>query len=57
MNWWAALGLEKNPYVYGPMPWKRTSQYWRRVEARQRKMTAWRWREDELMFTERERGF
>ena len=31
-NWWSVLGIEHNPYVYGPMPWKRTSAYWRKQE-------------------------
>ena len=42
-NWWTEFGLAKNPYVYGPMPWKRTSEFWRRVEARERGWPAWHW--------------
>ena len=42
-NWWSELGLKKNPYVYGPMPWKRTGDFWRRVEARERGWLAWYW--------------
>lgn len=45
-NWWSAFGLKKNPYVYGPMPWKRTSEFWRRVEARERGHLAWYWRDN-----------
>ena len=56
MNWWTALGFEKNPYVYGPMPWKRTSQYWRRVEARNTKMIAWRWNDDPELVSQRTSG-
>jgi DNA-directed RNA polymerase subunit RPC12/RpoP len=42
-NWWSAFGLDKNPYVYGPMPYKRTSEFWRRVEARERGWMSWKW--------------
>ena len=24
-GWWQDLGLKNNPYIYGPMPWKRNS--------------------------------
>ena len=36
IGWWTAFGLYNNPYIYGPMPWKRTSKTWRRVEALER---------------------
>lgn len=42
-NWWHQFGLSKNPYVYGPMPRKRTSERWRLEEARQRGWLAWYW--------------
>ena len=42
-NWWSAFGLRKNPYVYGPMPYKRTSERWRLEEARKRGWLAWYW--------------
>ena len=35
-GWWLDLGLKNNPYVYGPMPWKRTSLVHRRQEAIER---------------------
>lgn len=35
-HWWAWLGLKANPYIYGPMPWKKTSERYRRSEAVQR---------------------
>ena len=31
--WWHDLGLDRNPYVYGPMPYKRTGIAYRRAEA------------------------
>jgi len=33
VGWWRQFGLYHNPYVYGPMPWKRTSRVHRRDEA------------------------
>lgn len=36
LGWWRDFGLYHNPYVYGPMPWKRTSQNWRKQEAIER---------------------
>lgn len=45
-NWWQQFGLKKNPYVYGPMPHKRTSQRWRLDEARQRGWLAWYWNDE-----------
>ena len=35
-NWWVLLGLSKNPYIYGPMPWKKTNLKYRRAEAIER---------------------
>ena len=46
-NWWHQFGLKKNPFVYGPMQYKRTSERWRLEEARQRGWLAWYW-QDEL---------
>ncbi len=34
VNWWKPLGLKVNPYVYGPMPYKRTCIHHRRAESR-----------------------
>ena len=31
--WWHDFGLKRNPYIYGPMPWKKTSDKFRRAEA------------------------
>lgn len=42
-GWWRQFGLEKNCYVYGPMPHKRTSERWRLQEARERGWLAWYW--------------
>ena len=42
-NWWSQFGLKKNPYVYGPMPHKRTSERWRIEEARKMGWLAWYW--------------
>lgn len=42
-SWWHQFGLSKNPYVYGPMPRKRTSERWRLEEARLRGWLAWYW--------------
>lgn len=33
LGWWRELGLYENPYIYGPMPWKKTSKVHRRAEA------------------------
>ena len=35
-GWWLDLGIKNNPYVYGPMPWKRTALKWRIQEAIER---------------------
>ena len=42
-NSWSEFGLKKNPYVYGPMPHKRTSERWRLEEARKMGWLAWHW--------------
>ena len=42
-NWWSQFGLKKNPYVYGPMPYKRTAERWRLEEARRMGWLAWYW--------------
>ena len=36
VGWWRQFGLYHNPYVYGPMPWKRTSSKHRKSEAIER---------------------
>jgi hypothetical protein len=33
LGWWRDFGLYHNPYIYGPMPWKRGGQKHRREEA------------------------
>ena len=35
-GWWLDLGIKNNPYIYGPMPWKKTSLTHRRQEAIER---------------------
>ena len=41
--WYKAFGLEKNCYVYGPMPAKRTSEHYRREEARRMGYMLYMW--------------
>ena len=41
--WYKAFGLEKNPFVYGPMPAKRTSEHYRREEARRMGYMLYMW--------------
>jgi hypothetical protein len=36
IGWWILLGIPVNPYIYGPMPWKRTSIRHRKEEAIER---------------------
>ena len=52
-GWWHDFGLDKNPYVYGPMPYKRTSERFRLEEARQRGWVAWAWQDE---YTEERKG-
>lgn len=34
LGWWREeFGLYNNPYIYGPMPWKRTGIAWRKAES------------------------
>jgi len=49
-GWWIQFGLKKNPYIYGPLQWKRTSERFRMDEARRNGLLAWTW-DDE--FTEK----
>jgi len=42
-GWWKEFGLDSNPYVYGPMPPKRTSQFYRMQEARRMGWMSWIW--------------
>ena len=44
-GWWHNFGLTKNPYVYGPMPRKRTSERYRLQEARQMGWVAFMWQD------------
>ena len=45
-GWWVAFGLDKNPYVYGPMRHKRTGIRFRMEEARRMGWTAWTWNDE-----------
>ena len=36
LGWWRQFGLYVNPYIYGPMPWKRKSLKHRKAEAIER---------------------
>lgn len=36
LGWWRDFGLYINPFIYGPMPWKRTSLRYRKQEAIER---------------------
>ena len=45
-GWWNEFGLDKNPYVYGPMPRSRTSQRYRIEEARRMGWMAWTWHDE-----------
>ena len=45
-GWWKDFGLAKNPYVYGPMPYKRTGERYRLEEARQRGWVAFMWQDE-----------
>ena len=42
-SWWLQFGLNKNPYVYGPMPRLRTGRQYRMEEARRMGWMAWTW--------------
>ena len=52
-GWWHDFGLAKNPYVYGPMPHKRTSERFRLEEARQRGWVAFMWQDE---YTDERKG-
>ena len=45
-GWWKDLSLSNNPYVYGPMPYKRTSKRYRLEEARRMGWVAWTWQDE-----------
>ena len=45
-GWWHDFGLAKNPYIYGPMPHKRTSERFRIEEARRMGWVAWTWQDE-----------
>ena len=45
-GWWKEFGLDKNPYVYGPMPRLRTGQRYRIEEARRMGWMAWTWNDE-----------
>ena len=44
-GWWKKFGLQKNPYIYGPMPKMRTSERYRMKEARRMGYMAWVWKD------------
>ena len=52
-GWWHDFGLAKNPYVYGPMPRKRTSERFRLEEARHRGWVAYMWQDE---YTDERKG-
>ena len=52
-GWWIELGLDKNPYVYGPMPRLRTGKRYRIEEARRMGWMAWTWNDE---YTEERKG-
>tara|TARA_B100000073_G_scaffold166988_1_gene138235 strand:+ start:3146 stop:3490 length:345 start_codon:yes stop_codon:yes gene_type:complete len=43
IGWWLEFNLDKNPYVYGPMPRLRTGRQYRMEEARRNGWMAWTW--------------
>ena len=45
-GWWKEFGLDKNPYVYVPMPRLRTGQRLRIEEARRMGWMAWTWNDE-----------
>ena len=45
-GWWLAFGLDKNPYVYGPMQRLRTGRQYRLEEARRMGWMAWTWKDE-----------
>ena len=45
-GWWLEFGLDRNPYVYGPMPRLRTSVRYRLEEARRMGWTSWCWQDE-----------
>ena len=45
-GWWLQFGLDRNPYVYGPMPRLRTSVRFRLEEARRMGWMAWTWNDE-----------
>ena len=52
-GWWHDFGLTKNPYVYGPMPYKRTGERYRLEEARQSGWVAFMWQDE---YTDERKG-
>ena len=52
-GWWHDFGLTKNPYVYGPMQYKRTSERYRLEEARRMGWIEWTWQDE---YTEERKG-
>ena len=45
-GWWLEFGLDKNPYIYGPMPRLRTGLRYRMEEARRMGWMAWVWHDE-----------
>lgn len=53
-GWWLEFGLDKNPYIYGPMPRLRTGLRYRMEEARRMGYMAWVWKDE---YKEERKGF
>ena len=45
-GWWLEFGLDKNPYIYGPMPRLRTGLRYRMEEARRMGWMVWVWHDE-----------
>ena len=45
-GWWLEFGLDKNPYIYGPMPRLRTGLRYRMEEARRMGWMTWVWHDE-----------
>ena len=45
-GWWKEFRLDKNPYIYGPMPRLRTGLRYRMEEARRMGYMAWTWHDE-----------
>ena len=45
-GWWLEFGLDKNPYIYGPMPRLRTGLRYLMEEARRMGWMVWVWHDE-----------